>query len=132
MTAWPVDEQIQPQPWLSVARVLPIQIITLHSTRGPTTIDLQYQATRNWMQSLGNVGDRDSEGKPIWGGSTNRIIGSYGQMCTAVPDDRSCTYGAGFGGAGSYAVDWYAINIELKVLQVCINNASCPSKANSC
>ena len=112
---WPPDENIEAevQPWLSKPRFHPIQIITLHSTRGPTTEDLQYQATRNWMQSLGNVGDRDSEGKPIWGSSTNRIIGSAGQMCVAVPDDRYCTYGAGFGDPSSWAVDFYAINIEL-------------------
>ena len=108
------DEFIQSQPWLSVARVTPILIITLHSTRGPTTQDLQYQATKNWMQSLGNVGERsDSDSTPLWGSSTNRIIGSDGQMCTAVPDDRYCTYGAGFGDVGSWAVDHYAINIEL-------------------
>lgn len=106
MMDFPPDEQITPQPHLSIERQWPIRIITIHATRGPTTMELQYTATKNWLQSPSN-----NQGG--WGASTNRIISHLGQQCIAVPDNRACTYGAGFGGSGSWAVDWYAINFEL-------------------
>jgi hypothetical protein len=101
------DEMIFPQPWLAVPRVHPVRLIVIHSTRGPTTQDKQYGATKNWLLSVGN-----NQGG--WGGSTNRIISHEGQMCVAWPDEMSPTYSAGFGFEGSaWAIDWFAISFEL-------------------
>src|SRR5690606_33412697 len=79
----------------------------IHATRGDTTRELQYQATKNWLCSPNN----NNGG---WGSSTNRIISHEGQMCICWPDEMSPTYSAGFGGANSdWAIDWYAISFEL-------------------
>jgi hypothetical protein len=106
MTTLP-DETITPQPWLAVPRAHPIQLIVIHATRGDTTQDRQYMATKNWLLSPNN-----NQGG--WGGATNRIISHEGQMCVSWPDDMSPTYSAGFGFEGSHwSVDWYAISFEL-------------------
>jgi hypothetical protein len=101
------DERIDPQPWLAVPRTHPIRLVVIHSTRGDTTQELQYSATKNWLMSPGN-----NQGG--WGGSTNRIISHEGQMCVCWSDDMSPTYSAGFGFEGSHwAIDWYAVSFEL-------------------
>jgi hypothetical protein len=104
----PPDETIQPQPWLAVPRgPREIRLIVLHSTRGPTTQDRQYEATKNTLLSEGN-----NQGG--WGSSTNRIISHEGQMCVCWPDDMSPTYSCGFGfNFSDWAVDWHAISFEL-------------------
>lgn len=104
---YPPDETIKPQPWLAVRRTKPIRLIVLHATRGNTTQELQYQATKNWLLSP----DNNSGG---WGSSTNRIISHEGQQCIAWPDEMQPTWSAGYGGSGSvWAIDEYAISFEL-------------------
>lgn len=106
MSNYPPDETIKPQPWLAVPRTRPIRLIVIHATRGDTTQDKQYQATKNWMLSAQN----NSGG---WGGSTNRIISHEGQQCIAWPDEMQPTWSAGYGTASVWAIDEYAISFEL-------------------
>lgn len=106
---WLPDEQIQAQPWLAIPRIHPVRLIILHSTRGATTLELQYVATKNWLLSPNN-------NQGIWGSSCNRIISHEGQQCVAWPDNMQPTWSAGYGYNGpptDWAVDQHAISIEL-------------------
>ncbi len=63
-------------------------------------------AALNWVQSPNN-----NQGG--WGSSFSYVIGTDGSMGTVLDDDQMPTYSAGYGGAGTYAIDEYGISYEL-------------------
>ena len=107
---WPPDEtiwtQVQAHLWKWERRSQPIRLILIHSTRGNNTMELQYQATKNWQMSPTNIGERDMQGNPLWGSMSSRIVSHEGQHCVTVPDDYYPTYSAGH-------MDPIAISFEL-------------------
>ena len=102
---WPPDETIWPQvkahPWKYAARTQPVRLILLHSTRGDNTMELQYQATKNWQISPNNKAPDGT-----WASMSSRIISHLGQLCVTLPDGYYPTWSAGH-------MDPIAISYEL-------------------
>jgi hypothetical protein len=111
-----IDTRVTPQRWLWAPRTKPIKIIEIHATRGNTTPEKQKPASLNWVQSPHNVGNRKNGtpdyDNPEWGSSFSHVIGTDGSMGTVLDDNQMPTYSAGYGGAGTYAIDEYAISYE--------------------
>ena len=103
--AWPSDETIWPQvslhTWKYAVRKEPVRLILLHSTRGDNTMELQYQATKNWQISPNN---KSPDG--TWGSISSRIISHQGQLCVSLPDEYYPTWSGGH-------MDPIAISYEL-------------------
>lgn len=90
----------------------PVSLILVHSTRGPTTMALQYSATVGWFKR----GSGGSAGVG-WGANSDALIGAGGEVAE-FGDWRTtrANWSAGFGGSGpptEHGADEHALSIEL-------------------
>lgn len=100
-TIWP---QVEPHTWKYAPRWHTPRLILIHATRGNNTMELQYQATKNWQISPNNrVVEADGS---AWASMSDRIISHEGQLCRTLPEDRHPTWSAGH-------MDPWAISYEL-------------------
>ena len=73
------------QPWMRKPRNAAVKYIIIHSTRGNTANDKQYQATINWFQNPINktrVGNSDE----YWGSSADYVVGTKGEVAKTNAD----------------------------------------------
>ncbi len=106
-------ELFSPQPWLRKQRTGDIKYIIIHSTRGPTTNELQYRATINWFS---NPTNKSGRAPFYWGSSADYVVGHTGLVAKANVNLRTsrANWSAGWGGEiSAYPADRYGISIEL-------------------
>jgi hypothetical protein len=106
-----VDRPINgtPNPWLFEARLRTFRGIQLHATRGGSTTVTEGPATENWMKNPNN--GSASQG---WGASCDVIIFHDGTRVWVNSDvHKAPTYGAGYGGPGSWSAGWYYLQVEI-------------------
>jgi hypothetical protein len=87
--------------------------VEIHATRGSTTPEAQYSATKNWLLSPNNISGRQPDGTPIWGSSCSYILGRDGKICKALEDNQMPTFSAGYGSSLSgWSIDEYGVSVE--------------------
>lgn len=102
-------ETLTPKSWLKRTRVHTPSYLIIHATRGNNTPAVQYQATKNWMTTSVN-----QQANFSWGSSCDWIIGNEpGEICKVGRDDQHSSWGAGFGGIGTWGADQHGISIEV-------------------
>ena len=98
--------------WLRRPRTKPPRVIIIHGTRGPTTLEAQYDATINWFTNSGN--GRADQG---WGSQADAVVGTRPDEITFFGDYRTSrsNWSAGFGGssATTWGADEWALSLEL-------------------
>jgi hypothetical protein len=99
-----------PNPWLFETRLRTFRGIQLHATRGGSTVVTEGPATEGWMKNPNN--GSASQG---WGASCDVIIFHDGTRVWVNSDvpNKAPTYGAGYGGAGSWSAGWYYLQVEI-------------------
>lgn len=98
-----------PKPWLVRPRKYVPRLITIHATRGKSAPNLQYSATRNWLQSVSNEQENFS-----WGSSCNFIVGNDpGEITLVSSFEVYSSWGCGFGETGTWSVDEHGFSIEI-------------------
>lgn len=104
-----IKEYIEPQPWLKRPRNEEPTHIIIHATRGATTPNLQYLATKNWARSVYN-----QQQNHAWGASFDFIVGNEpGEICQVGPLTKHASWSAGFGDSGTWGADTKSIAIEV-------------------
>jgi len=107
-----VREYVEPKSWLRASRNEEPTIIIIHATRGHTTPNLQYLATKNWVRSTQN----NPEGDFSWGSSCDFIIGNEpGEICQVGRLSDRANWSAGYGNSytNTWGADTKAISIEV-------------------
>lgn len=89
--------------------------VQVHASRSGVSDGDDGPRTENWMRNPKNRG-RNPDGTPAsWGGSCDSIIFEDGTEVIVNPDpaNKAPTYGAGFGGAGSWSAGWHYWQVEV-------------------
>lgn len=108
--------------WLSVPRPTitregvavsgwPPRIIEIHCTRGGARdYDTEYRGAINWSRSPTNR--HVTAWGEVWGSAFTYVVNGS-KVARILPDDVMPTYSAGYGGAGTWPVDFCAVSIEV-------------------